>query len=124
MAVVVAFNGVVMAVGLSADLPDWRGIGLGLLAGLGLAVLTVIGAKTSGQRYSRPLAAIMTVVAAVLTVAAIIAGPGFALPQTSLGWAGFVFSGSLAGLGFCSISRPCHLSAPSARPYSRISSRW
>jgi drug/metabolite transporter (DMT)-like permease len=100
LAVAVAFTGVVLAVGLSADSPDWRGIALGLLAGFGLAVLTVIGAKTSGQRDSRSLATVMTAVAAALTVAAIVAGPAFAFPDTLRGWVGFLFAGGLAGLGF------------------------
>ena len=100
LAVAVAFIGVVMAVGLSADSPDWLGIGLGLLAGLGLASLTVIGTRTSGQPDSRSLATVMAAVAASLTVAAILAGPGFAFPDTPRGWAGFGFAGGLAALGF------------------------
>lgn len=100
LAVAIAFAGVVMAVGMSADSPDWRGIALGLLAGLGLAVLTVIGAKTSGRRDSRSLATIMTAIAAILTVAAIVAGPGFGFPETPRGWIGFGVAAGLAALGF------------------------
>ncbi|MDH5558340.1 MAG: DMT family transporter, partial [Alphaproteobacteria bacterium] len=43
---------------------------------------------------------VMAAVAASLTVAAILAGPGFAFPDTPRGWAGFGFAGGLAALGF------------------------
>ncbi len=94
-----AFAGVALAVGLNAADPDPRGIALGLLAAFGLALITVLLARMTGMRERRAATAGFTLVAVVLTAAAVVAGPGFALPASAPSWGGLVFAGAAAGLG-------------------------
>ncbi|MDH3230394.1 MAG: DMT family transporter [Alphaproteobacteria bacterium] len=99
LAFAVAFAGVALAVGVNGAAPDPRGVALGLLAAFGLALITVLVARLSGMPDRRAATAGFALVAAALTAAVVLAGPGFALPATALAWSGLVFAGAAAGLG-------------------------
>jgi len=99
LALALAFTGVALAVGVNTESPDPRGIVLGLAAAFGLALLTVLLARMNAINDRRAATASFTLVAAVLTVAAVLAGPGFALPATPVAWGGLLFAGAAAGLG-------------------------
>ncbi|UCH74115.1 MAG: DMT family transporter [Rhodospirillales bacterium] len=99
LALAVAFSGVALAVGVNAAEPDPRGVALGLLAAFGLALVTVLVARLSGMRDRRATTANFALIAAILTAAAVSAGPGFAAPQTATAWTGLIFAGAAAGLG-------------------------
>ena len=100
LAFAIAFAGVALAVGDGAESLDWRGVGLGLAAGSGLALTTVLGSRMMSSGHDEmaillPRAA----VAAALPAAAVLAGPGFAWPTGAVPWAGYLFAGAAAGLG-------------------------
>lgn len=95
----VAFVGVALAVGVNAEVPDPRGVALGLLAAFGLALITVLLARMAGMPARRAAIANLTLVAAATTAGVVVAGPGFALPATALAWSGLVFAGAAAGFG-------------------------
>lgn len=100
LAILAAFGGVALALGLPSAPPHALGIGLGLLAGFGLALITVLGSRLTGSSPDgRALAAQMALVATFLTVAAGAIGPGFALPSGTVAWAGFLFAGAASALG-------------------------
>ena len=99
LAFAVAFGGVALAVGVNGTAPDPRGIALGLLAAFGLALITVLVARMTGMPDRRAATAGFALIAAALTAAAVLAGPGFALPATRLAWSGLIFAGAAAGLG-------------------------
>lgn len=99
VALALAFAGVALAVGVNAAAFDPRGIALGLLAASGLALITVLVARMTGMKDRRATTACFALVAAVLTAAAVLAGPGFALPATAAAWGGLLFAGAAAGLG-------------------------
>ena len=94
-----AFAGVALAVGVNGGAPDPRGIALGLLAGFGLALITVLAARMSGMPDRRAATACFALVAALLTGAVVLFGPGFTFPATALSWGGLVFAGAAAGFG-------------------------
>lgn len=94
-----AFSGVALAVGIDSAGLDWRGLGLGLLAGFGLALITVLLSRATSGTDGRPLTLHLALVATVLTGVFVGMGPGFALPQTPLAWGGFLFAGGAAALG-------------------------
>jgi drug/metabolite transporter (DMT)-like permease len=99
LAFAVAFAGVALAVGVNGVAPDPRGVALGLLAAFGLALITVLVARMTGMPDRRAATAGFTLTAAVLTAAAVLAGPGFTLPATTLARSGLIFAGAAAGLG-------------------------
>ena len=100
LALGLAFAGVALAVGASPAAADWRGVGFGLLAGFGLALMTVLGSHMMARgQDGRALIFHMAVVAAVLTAIAVAAGPGFGWPQGATAWGGLLFAGAAAGLG-------------------------
>lgn len=99
LALAIAFGGIALAVGVNTDTPDWRGIGLGLLAGFGLALITVSVARPAFVARGRAFTVHMALSATVLTATAIAAGPGFAVPATPTAWGGFLFAGAAAALG-------------------------
>jgi len=99
LALALAFAGVALAVGVNAASPDPRGIALGLLAAFGLALITVLLARMSGIEDRRAATARFALVAAILTAAAVLVGPGFALPATKQAWGGLIFAGAAAGFG-------------------------
>lgn len=99
IAVVSAFGGIALALGAQPSRPDPTGVALGLLAGFGLALITILGARLTGTPAGRVLAVRMALVATLLTAALAVTGPGLALPSTVPAWAGFVFAGMAAALG-------------------------
>lgn len=99
LSLAIAFAGIAIAVGVGADAPDWRGIGLGLLAGFGLALITVLAARPSSGGEGRAFILHMALSATLSTAAAVAVGPGFAIPATAASWGGFLFAGCAAALG-------------------------
>ncbi len=99
LAIAVAFVGVALAVGIGDVAPDWRGVALGLVAGFGLAVVSVASARVSGNAAGRPLIAHMAAVAALLTVLATWIEPGPGLPAAAGARVAFLIAGGMAGLG-------------------------
>jgi drug/metabolite transporter (DMT)-like permease len=99
LAFAVAFAGVALAVGVNGAAPDPRGVALGLLAAFGLALITVLFARMTCVTDRRAATASFALIAAMLTAAAVLAGPGFGLPTTTFAWAGLIFAGAAAGLG-------------------------
>ena len=94
-----AFAGVALAVGVNGGAPDPRGIALGLLAAFGLALITVLAARMTGMPDRRAATVCFVLVAAVLTAAVVLFGPGFTFPATAQSWGGLVFAGAAAGFG-------------------------
>ncbi len=99
VAFALAFAGVTLAVGINAADPDPRGVALGLLAAFGLALITVLVSRLSGVKDRRAATTGFTFVAIVLTAGVVLAGPGFALPNSAAAWGGLIFAGAAAGLG-------------------------
>ena len=96
----VAFGGVALAVGVGGATPDWRGVGLALLAALGLALTTVLGSRLISRGVDAlALTFYMGLVAAAATATVVAVGPGFAWPTGAVAWGGYLFAGSAAGLG-------------------------
>lgn len=98
-AITVAFGGVALAVGVQSAPPQPVGIALGLLAGFGLALITVLGSRLTRTPDGRALAAQMAFIATLLTAVAGFLGSSLALPGNPSAWAGFVFAGTASALG-------------------------
>jgi drug/metabolite transporter (DMT)-like permease len=102
LAMLVAFGGLVMAIGLETESVDWRGVALVLMAALGIA-----GNLTFTGPYLEGVDSLTVNVwnnfwgAAVLGVYLALSG-GVALPVTGLGWAalGAVVGCYILGLAF------------------------
>jgi drug/metabolite transporter (DMT)-like permease len=102
LALVVAFGGLVMAIGLETEAVDWRGVALVLMAALGIAGnLTFSGPYLDGVD-SLSVNVWNNLWGSIGLGAYLFLADGVALPQTGLGWAalGAVVGCYILGLAF------------------------
>lgn len=85
-ALVAAFAGVGIALGVSPEAPDWRGVGLGLVAALGVS-LNIIGSAIVMKRADSIVVTfnMSVTMLVVFGVAALVRG-SLALPASAAGW--------------------------------------
>jgi drug/metabolite transporter (DMT)-like permease len=88
-AVMLAFAGVALALNPHSGNLDFAGVGLALVAALGLGTVIAVSSRVFRAGDSRPVTLYMAAVATVLLTAFCVAQGEFALPQTGLGWVGF-----------------------------------
>jgi len=88
LAVLVAFAGVAVMLGVSFDGLDGRGVALAFLGAVAFALATLGGARLMREIPVPVLIAYMSAIAAGGFVAAGIAAGGFVPPETPLGWVG------------------------------------
>lgn len=89
-AIVVAFAGLALALNPSAEGLHLKGVLLGFVAALGLGIVVVLSSRVLRASDSRPVTLYMASVAAVLLIALCVLHGDFALPNTGMGWTGFI----------------------------------
>ncbi len=89
-AIVLAFAGLVLALDPRASNLKIDGVALAFVGALGLAVVIAVSSRVFRAGDARPLTLYMAAVAGVLLSALCAARGEFLLPQTGLGWIGFV----------------------------------
>jgi len=90
VALAAAFVGLVLALDVWGSQPHPLGVGLALMAAVGLTALLIASEKVRGDSDSRPITLHMLATAtAVYFIVSVVLG-NFALPQTTSGWVGFV----------------------------------
>jgi drug/metabolite transporter (DMT)-like permease len=87
--VLLGFTGVALVVGAPAELPDWRGVALAFLAGVGFTVVLLVNSRTAKGRDTRPVTLHMLATGGVAFVFVCLVEGGIALPRTELGIAAF-----------------------------------
>ena len=88
--IVLAFVGLTLALDPSGGNLDIAGVALAFVAALGLGAVVAISSRVFLAGDSRPVTLYMAAVASVLLIALCAVHGEFVLPQTSLGWVGFV----------------------------------
>ena len=88
-AIVLAFVGLTLALDPRGGNLDIAGVALAFVAALGLGAV-VVSSRVSRAGDSRPVTLHMAAVASVLLIALCVVHGEFVLPQTGLGWVGFV----------------------------------
>ncbi len=87
-ALVTAFLGVVLAVGVVVDSVDWRGVLLAAATGTGIAVTAVATSRLMRDHDAVTLTFYMIMGAAVSSMLAVLLWRGFVWPVTTTGWIG------------------------------------
>lgn len=90
VALAVAFAGLVLALDVWGVRPHPLGVGLALMAAVGLTILLSVIEKVRGESDSRPITLHMLAVSAVIYVVGSAILGNFALPHTTSGWVGFI----------------------------------
>ncbi len=89
-AIVLAFVGLALALDPRGSNLDIEGVALAFVGALGLGVVIAVSSRVFRAGDARPLTLYMAAVAGVLLSALCAARGEFVLPQTGLGWIGFV----------------------------------
>ena len=89
-AIVLAFVGLALALDPHGSNLDIEGVALAFVGALGLGVVIAVSSRVFRAGDARPLTLYMAAVAGVLLSALCAARGEFVLPQTGLGWIGFV----------------------------------
>ncbi len=89
-AIVLAFVGLALALDPRGSSLDIEGVALAFVGALGLGVVIAVSSRVFRAGDARPLTLYMAAVAGVLLSALCAARSEFVLPQTGLGWIGFV----------------------------------
>jgi drug/metabolite transporter (DMT)-like permease len=89
-ALVVAFAGLVLALGPSFDVLNWRGIACGLAAALGMGITVTFGGQVMRQNDALIVNTCTNAWAAIALGAYMSVAGGIALPTTGIGWVGIV----------------------------------
>lgn len=89
-ALVVAFAGLVLALGPSFDVLNWRGIACALAAALGMGITVTFGGAVMRQNDALVVNACTNAWAALALGAYMAVAGGVALPTAELGWVGIV----------------------------------
>lgn len=89
-AIVLAFVGLMLALDLRGGNLDIAGVTLAFVSALGLGVVIVISSRIFRTGDSRPVTLYMAAVASGLLIVLCAVHGEFVLPQTGLGWVGFV----------------------------------
>jgi drug/metabolite transporter (DMT)-like permease len=101
-AIVLAFAGLAMALDPLGAWLDFGGVALALFAAIGLGAVIALSSRVFRTGDSRPVTLYMAGVASVLLIAFCAAQGRFALPQSGVGWIGFV--GTAAFYAFAMIA--------------------
>jgi probable blue pigment (indigoidine) exporter len=101
-AIVLAFAGLALALDPRGGNFDIAGVALAFVGALGLGTVTAVSSRIFRAGDSRPATLYMAAVASVLLIALCAAHGAFVLPQTGLGWIGFV--GAAAFYAFAMIA--------------------
>jgi drug/metabolite transporter (DMT)-like permease len=89
-AIVLAFAGLVLALDPRGDRFDVEGVALAAGAALGLGLVIAVSSRVFRAGDSRPVTLYMAATAAIVLIVLCAMQGGFVLPQTGLGWLGFV----------------------------------
>jgi len=89
-AIMLAFAGLALALDPSGDHFNIEGVALAVGAALGLGLVIAVSSRVFRAGDSRPVTLYMAATAAMVLIALCAMHGGFALPQTGLGWLGFV----------------------------------
>lgn len=89
-AIILAFVGLTLALDLHGGNLDITGVALAFVAALGLGIVIVVSSRVVRAGDSRPVTLYMATFAGVLLIALCAVHGEFMLPQTDLGWVGFV----------------------------------
>jgi drug/metabolite transporter (DMT)-like permease len=89
-AIALAFGGLALALDPSERGVDFAGVAQALFAALGLGIVIAVSSRVFRAGDSRPVTLYIAAVAAVALIALCAAHGDFRLPQTGLGWLGFV----------------------------------
>ena len=89
-ALIVAFAGLVLALGPSFDVLNWRGIACGLAGALAMGITVTFGGAVMRQNDALLVNTCTNAWAALVLGAYMAAAGGLALPTTGLGWFGIV----------------------------------
>ena len=87
-ALVTAFLGVVLAVGVVIDSVDWRGVALAAATGSGISVTAITTSRLMRNHDAVTLTFYMTLGAALSALLAVLLWRGFVWPVTATGWLG------------------------------------
>ena len=90
VALAVAFAGLVLALDVWGVRPHPLGVGLAMMAAVGLTILLSVIEKVRGGSDSRPSTLHMLAISTVIYLAGSAILGNFALPQTTSGWVGFI----------------------------------
>jgi drug/metabolite transporter (DMT)-like permease len=101
-AIMVAFVGLALALDPRGGNLDIESVALAFVGALGLGTVIAISSRVFRAGDSRPVTLYMAAIASVLLIAFCAAHGKFVLPQTSLGWVGFV--GAAAFYAFAMIA--------------------
>ena len=96
VALVIAFLGVILAVGIAADSIDWRGVVLAAATATGIAVTAITTSRLMRDHDAVTLTFFMMLSAAGISLLAVLLWRGFVWPQSTTGWIG----GSVAVVTF------------------------
>jgi drug/metabolite transporter (DMT)-like permease len=91
-AIVLALLGLALALDLRGGNLDPGGLVLAVLGAAGLAIVVVVSSRMFGTGDARPLTFYMAAGACALLLVLCAASGDIALPQTALGWGGFIAS--------------------------------
>jgi drug/metabolite transporter (DMT)-like permease len=89
-AIVLAFAGLALALDPRGDRFDIEGVALAVGAALGLGLVIAVSSRVFRAGDSRPVTLYMAATAAMVLIVLCAMHGGFVLPQTGLGWLGFV----------------------------------
>ena len=101
-AIMLAFVGLALALDPRGGNLDIEGVALAFVGSLGLGTVIAISSRVFRAGDSRPVTLYMAAIASVLLIALCAAHGKFVLPQTGLGWVGFV--GAAAFYAFAMIA--------------------
>ncbi len=87
-AVLIAFVGIAVMMGVSLAALDWRGVALAVIGSLSFAVATVGGARVMREVAVPVIVGYMSAIAALVFVSVGAATDGFVPPTDTQGWAG------------------------------------
>ncbi len=88
--IVIAFAGLALALDPRVGILDVTGMSLAFLASLGLGAIVAVSSRVLRTGDSRPVTLYMAAVSAVLLIAFCALQGDFVLPNTNMGWVGFV----------------------------------
>ena len=89
-AIVLAFAGLALALDPRDDRLDFEGVALAFAAALGLGIVIAASSRVFRAGDSRPVTLYIAAVAAMVLIVLCAAHGEFVLPQTSVGWLGFI----------------------------------
>ena len=89
-AIVLAFIGLVLALDPRVGNINTEGLLLGLAAALGLGIVVAVSSRVFRGGDSRPVTLYMAAISAILLIIFCVQQGDFALPNTTMGWIGFV----------------------------------